>query len=179
MAFSRSSVACFIFSEDRSKILLVKRRDVPVWVVPGGGIELSDESVEQAAKREAEEETGYTLKLIAKKGEFLPKNRLTNHTFAFEFKILSGTAQINEETQDIAFFDINHLPYYLPPPYPDWIRVVHEASEPFIKKTENVTYFAFLKFLFKHPLLVARFVLSRCGLPINSRFPKDHKPAAK
>ena len=27
------------YSEDRKEILLIKRRDVPVWVLPGGGID--------------------------------------------------------------------------------------------------------------------------------------------
>ena len=27
------------FDKDKRKIVLVKRRDIPIWVIPGGGIE--------------------------------------------------------------------------------------------------------------------------------------------
>jgi 8-oxo-dGTP pyrophosphatase MutT (NUDIX family) len=40
------SVACILFNN--SKILLIKRRDIPVWVLPGGGID-QGESPETAA----------------------------------------------------------------------------------------------------------------------------------
>jgi len=179
MSFSKSSVASFIFSDDNSKILLVKRRDVPVWVVPGGGIDPL-ESEEDAAIREGEEETGYQLKSVCKIGEYLPKNKLTNHTFAFKLKITGGEAKLNDEIQDIAFFDVNALPYHLPPPYADWINDALVEKDPFVKVTQSVNYASFIKFLLKHPILVCRFLLSRCGLAINSRnFSKHHKPASK
>ena len=49
------TVLASIFSENRKKILLVKRRDVPVWVLPGGGVE-ENENEEDAILREAKEE---------------------------------------------------------------------------------------------------------------------------
>jgi len=40
-----------VFGRSLNEILLVKRRDVPVWVVPGGGIE-KNETPEDAVVRE-------------------------------------------------------------------------------------------------------------------------------
>ena len=54
------SVVGILFSKDQKEVLLIKRRDVPVWVLPGGGIEKS-ESLEEAIIREVLEETGWVV----------------------------------------------------------------------------------------------------------------------
>ncbi|NBO24836.1 MAG: NUDIX hydrolase, partial [Chlamydiae bacterium] len=51
------AVAIFLLSPCKEKVLLIKRRDVPVFALPGGGVE-SNESAEEAAIREMGEETG-------------------------------------------------------------------------------------------------------------------------
>lgn len=51
---------------DGDEILLVRRRyepDVGLWTVPGGVVELGEE-VEEAARREVEEETGVKVELL-------------------------------------------------------------------------------------------------------------------
>ena len=42
------------------KVILVKRRDCPVWVLPGGKID-DGETPEEAIIRETKEETGYDV----------------------------------------------------------------------------------------------------------------------
>ena len=44
------SIAAAVFSSDLQSILLIQRRDVPVWVLPGGGIE-PNETAEEAIVR--------------------------------------------------------------------------------------------------------------------------------
>lgn len=46
-------------------ILLVKRKDVPLWDLPGGRAE-QDETVEECAIRETYEETGYIIDISYK-----------------------------------------------------------------------------------------------------------------
>ena len=46
---------CVIFNEDQTQVLLTKRFDFPVWVLPGGGIE-PNESIEDGLKREIKED---------------------------------------------------------------------------------------------------------------------------
>lgn len=157
-----SVIGCIFLSES---VLLVKRRDVPVWVLPGGGIE-KNESPEEAIVREIKEETGYSVKIIKKVGEYTPLNRLTRFTHLFECSIISGKSEVNDECQEIKFFPLKNLPI-MPLPYEDWIKDAL-ANLPLIKKSLNqVTYFQLFKNLLFHPILVIRFLLSRLGLRIN------------
>lgn len=55
-------VVSLVFNKKGNKILLVKRRDYPIWVMPGGGIE-NDETLEKAVVRETFEESGFNVKL--------------------------------------------------------------------------------------------------------------------
>lgn len=168
MSFSKESVAICIFNKERDQVLLVKRRDVPVWVLPGGGID-EGESPQQAALRETHEETGYTVEITKKIAEYTPVNRLTFYTHLYECQILSGTAHTNDEICDIRFFSVDALPYYLPPPYPMWIHEALHYTALIKKPIEGVNYKTLLTFLFKHPVLVLRFLLSRIGLSINTK----------
>ena len=77
MEIKDQSVTAVIFTKDRKKTLLIKRRDVPVWVLPGGGIE-KNESIETAIVREIYEESGYRVKITKKIGEYIPINKLSN-----------------------------------------------------------------------------------------------------
>ena len=47
---------------EAGKVLLIKRRDFGVWLLPGGGID-AGESAAEAAVREAQEETGLEVEL--------------------------------------------------------------------------------------------------------------------
>lgn len=168
MVKNNQTVIGCIFSEDRKKVLLIKRRDVPVWTLPGGGIE-ENESLEEAITREILEETGYKTKILKKVGEYLPINRLSRYTHLYESKILSGGSKISDETKDIFFFDINNLPKLIPPPYLEWIQDSLKNEKKIVKKElKSVNYFSLIKNFFLHPILVFRFLLSKIGLTINT-----------
>ncbi|MCF7806875.1 MAG: NUDIX hydrolase, partial [Simkaniaceae bacterium] len=107
MSYSNHSVASLIFNPDKTEILLIKRRDVPVWALPGGGID-QGESPEIAAIRETLEETGYHVDITRKTAEYSPINGLTRNTHVFECTIKKGLPTINDEIQDIRFFPIQN-----------------------------------------------------------------------
>ncbi len=160
------SVAGIIFSSDRSSVLLIRRRDVPVWVLPGGGID-SGETSEDAVVREILEETGFTVKAERLVGDYIPINRLSKRTHLFECSVLSGEPILSSETSGIRFFPLSKLPP-LPPPYPDWIRDAELHLPPVQKEITSASYQALIKNFILHPILVIRFILARLGLTINS-----------
>jgi len=161
MANHRQSVAGIIFTQDSSKVLLIKRMDVPVWVLPGGGVE-PGESLSQAVIRELLEETGFHVEIKRKVGEFHPKNKLTQLTHLYECTIIGGSAMTGDETADIQYFPVSNLPRLMPPPYQEWIAdsLLH-ADKPLIKTTHSVTYLTLIQKTLKHPLLVLKYFFNK------------------
>jgi ADP-ribose pyrophosphatase YjhB (NUDIX family) len=164
------SVAGIVFSPDRTSVLLVKRRDVPVWVLPGGGID-AGEWPEQAVVREILEESGFTVKAQRLVGDYIPINRLSKRTHLYECTLLKGEAKVSAETRDVHFFPLSALPP-LPPPYLDWIQDAVKQLPPIQKKISSVSYLSLIKNLILHPILVLRFLLARAGCSVNT---KDRK----
>lgn len=169
----KSSVAGVIFNEDRSKVLLIKRRDVSIWVLPGGGVDLG-ESPEQAIVREFSEETGLTVRIKRQVALYTPINRLSNHSYLFECEIVAGQLTTGDETQGIDFFSFNSLPSPLFFLHQEWIEDARQNSTVVIQKPlSQVTYYNLLKYFLSHPLQVIRIFLSRCGIPINTNSPSS------
>lgn len=163
----KQAVSGIIFCSERKKILLIKRRDIPVWVLPGGGIE-AQETPEEAVVREVYEETGLSVQIVRKVAEYLPVNKLTQLTHLFECSIVQGDLQTGNETKEIGFFLLSNLPL-LPPPYLSWIQDTLSHQECVIqKKIEGVSYFVLCKFLCLHPILVTRYLLTKIGIHINT-----------
>lgn len=162
------AVICILFSFDRKHVLLTKRRDIPVWVLPGGGIE-PGEAPEAAACREASEETGFKVKISRKIAVYSPVNRLSKITHFYEVIPLSGTPSIGQETQAIEFFPIETLPKLIPPPHVHWIAdACLNLKETLYKPIEGTSYWMLLKLLVVHPILIIRFLLTKVGIHINS-----------
>ncbi|HSX12538.1 MAG TPA: NUDIX hydrolase [Rhabdochlamydiaceae bacterium] len=164
----KQAVSTIIFNQERTEILLIKRRDIPVWVLPGGGLE-AGETPEKAAARETLEETGFTVAIQRKVAHYSPINRLTHFTHFFECAILSGNPTVGVETKEVRFFPLNNLPKQLAPPYPDWIGdAMANHNTVLEKKIESSSYWNLVKLLIKHPHLVCRFLLTKAGIHFNS-----------
>ncbi|HLB52853.1 MAG TPA: NUDIX domain-containing protein [Chlamydiales bacterium] len=160
------SVAGLLFSPDRTEVLLVERRDVPVWVLPGGGVE-KGEDPQYSIVREFLEETGLKVEVDRLIGCYHPINRLTKTTHLYECRRIEGELSLSEETRNIAFFPLQGLPKLLPPPYRDWIEDGFLYHPPIEKKLDSITYLSLVKYFLSHPLLTSRFLLARLGIPMN------------
>ncbi|CAN2254047.1 putative NTP pyrophosphohydrolase [Bacillus subtilis] len=106
--------AFVIVSNEKRQILLVKRKDVPLWDLPGGRVD-AGETAEAAAVREVLEETGYTAALSAKIGVYQrPKFQDEQHVFAGN--ITGGQAIVNGmETAGLKWFSPQRLPFFMVP----------------------------------------------------------------
>ncbi|HQV68799.1 MAG TPA: NUDIX domain-containing protein [Thermoflexales bacterium] len=106
------SVAMLILSEDKRKLLLQKREDFRVWGAPGGGME-QGETPEQAAIREAFEETGFITQIDGLLGDYT-YNRpgKTNDTQrVFIGRVIGGKAADHGwESVAVDWFDVEQLP---------------------------------------------------------------------
>lgn len=164
----KQAITTIIFNRKRTEILLIKRRDIPVWVLPGGGLE-PHETPENGAIRETLEETGFHVVIKRKVAEYTPINRLTHFTHFYECQIISGDPATGPETKEIHFFPLNELPKNLAPPYSDWIADAVENQPVMMeKKIKSSSYWNLIKLLMQHPLLVGRFLLTKAGIHINS-----------
>lgn len=140
---------------------------MPVWVLPGGGID-PNETPENAIVREILEETGFHVKICRLAGVYMPINRLAHTTHLYECKINAGKPTLSNETKGVRFFPLNALPP-MPVPYGEWILDALAIQPTIHKRLSSVNYWNLFKNLLLHPLLVGRFLLSRLGLPINSK----------
>ncbi len=157
-----------IFNHDKTEVLLTKRRDVPLWVLPGGGIE-TEETPEVAVLREVFEETGLTVNIERKSGEYYPINRLTSQTYLFECRVVKGLMRLSNETSNINFFPLAHLPRPLFELHKLWLNDCFKEPKKTVRKPiAEVTYTNVFFYFLKHPLIVIRLFLARFGLPINS-----------
>jgi 8-oxo-dGTP diphosphatase len=165
----RNAAIAIIFNSDKSQILLVKRRDVPTWVLPGGGID-EGEAPAMAAVREAFEETGMSVKVVRQVAEYSPVNRLASQTYTFECGVLEGELVKGSETRDVRFFSLVDLPdsfFYI---HRDWLQdALKKAPEIIHRPLSNVTYWAVIKYFCRHPSHVVRMIFSRLGFPLNTK----------
>lgn len=143
------------------KIVLTKRSDTPIWVLPGGGID-NGETPEMAILRELKEETGLDVSIKYKCAEYQPANSLTATTHVFECSVADGHLQLSDETVDIGSFD----PAMLPSPFfmlhKAWLKDWQEAQGKLVcKKITEINYFAILKFFLAHPLILLKFVYNK------------------
>jgi len=102
------AVDIVIVFPDKS-FVLIKRRNPPFegyWAIPGGFVEYG-ETVEEAAIREAEEETGLKVELLKLVGVYSKPDRdPRGHvvSIAFLAKPIGGELRISSETEDVKLF---------------------------------------------------------------------------
>lgn len=164
-----SAAIGIIFNNDRTEVLILKRNDVPVWVLPGGGID-PGETPEDAVLREIHEETGLQVQIHKKVGEYTPINKLAHQTYVFECKTIGGQLSTGPEALEIGYYPIKSLPRSFFFIHYDWLQdALKNVPEVIKRPLTRITYLELFKYFLKHPILVIRVILSRLGYPINKK----------
>jgi len=101
-----------IIIEMSEGIILVKRKNPPYgWAIPGGYIDYR-ESAEDAAIREAKEETGLDVKDLTQFHTYSnPDRDPRHHTISVVFTAKAhGTPRANDDAADISIFTKDNMP---------------------------------------------------------------------
>lgn len=124
--FTKAGVGVMI-PDNQGRILLERRSDNGRWGVPGGKID-PGETIEQAAVREAFEETGLKVAVVRMIGVYSDPadGRIVTYDdngdvaqlidVAVEARIESGELRISEESLELRFFGPDEIPDDLVPP---------------------------------------------------------------
>ncbi|MEM2108711.1 MAG: NUDIX hydrolase [Candidatus Bathyarchaeia archaeon] len=112
----RTTTAIIPFTPN--KILLIKRRTVPFrgfWALPGGRVDIG-ETVEQTIVREVKEETGLTVEIVKKIGDYHEQGvqdgiEYDYYPACFLVKVVGGEIKKQEsEIEEIKLFSLNDIP---------------------------------------------------------------------
>jgi len=119
------SAAGIVFDDTGTRVLLIQRRDNGRWEPPGGVVEL-DETIEDAVRREVEEETGARVEVERLTGVY--KN-MTRGIVALVFRchLTSEPVPQTDEARHVAWHDIGHVSEHMPQAYA--VRVLDALAD--------------------------------------------------
>jgi 8-oxo-dGTP diphosphatase len=110
-------VVVFAFDEEDLKVMLIQR-DLPPfvgqWALPGGFVRI-DETIDDAARRELQEETGLKgvfLEQLYTFGELNrdPRDRVVTVTYYALVNLAGHDVQASADARNAAWFSVNDLP---------------------------------------------------------------------
>ena len=112
MSYRNPTPTVDIIIHKDGKILLIKRKNPPFgWALPGGFVD-EGETVEQAAIREAKEETGLDVQLETLLYVYSdPRRDKRQHTLSIVFTASSnGTPVASDDATDLGYYSFKELP---------------------------------------------------------------------
>ncbi len=101
-----------VIIEIEGGIILIKRKNPPSgWAIPGGFVDYG-ESLEDAVRREAKEETGLEVKLIRQFHTYSdPKRDPRHHTISTIYiATASGEPKAGDDAKEVGIFNKDSLP---------------------------------------------------------------------
>jgi 8-oxo-dGTP diphosphatase len=106
------STVDIIIEEGQGVVLILRRNEPREWAIPGGFCDYG-EGLEQAAVREAREETGLEIELIEQFHTYSdPRRDPRQHTITTVYiaHAIGGTLRAQDDAQGIGVFTEVHLP---------------------------------------------------------------------
>lgn len=97
-----------IIFDDQNRVLLCHRKDYDLWNLPGGALE-AGEAPWEGVKREVKEETGLDVEVSKLTGVYGKQDK-NEIVFAFLCKVIDGEITLNDEADQIHYFDTDKLP---------------------------------------------------------------------
>jgi 8-oxo-dGTP diphosphatase len=124
-----------LIRDENKRILLVLRNDMPVWNLPGGGME-KDEAPWQCVVREVKEETGFDVEVVRLVGIY-SKPKHYDVVFTFECRISGGQITHNDEAADIQWFDFKDIPKNISPKHLERIEDLWKETPEVMMKIQT------------------------------------------
>ena len=118
--------------DEQNRVLLVHRRDMDMWNLPGGGVEPGELPTE-AAVRETREEAGLEVAIERLVGVYGKPDR-DDIVFAFLCRVIGGALAETDEADQYSYFALDDIPPNTPPRQ---IERIHDAigqSEPIFRR---------------------------------------------
>lgn len=155
-----AAIGIVLHPEKKDWVLWVKRRDLPIWVFPGGGIE-SAETPEEAVRREIYEEAGLSVRYAKKAATYLPVNRWMSTTHVFICHTEDFSTRLSEETSASCFFPISSPPEPHFPLHMEWLNETVHSNEVIERPLKEFSWKRVGCFLCKHPYILIKYLLLR------------------
>lgn len=106
-----------VVTDQRERIVMVRRRDNDLWALPGGGMDLG-ESIVQTAVREVKEETGLDVEVTGLVGIYTNPHHVMAYddgevrqqfSLCFTTRLLGGELAFDTESTDIAWIPTDQI----------------------------------------------------------------------
>ena len=152
-----------VITKNTNQVILVLRKDVPVWVLPGGGIDEA-ETPYDTAQRESWEETGAHLRDLVHAATYTASSTMSGTLFVFSAKLTRFEIpyQAKEEITAFRFFSKDSLPenlFFLHRTILE--EYFSDTRKPIERPLREVTWKTALLLFLKHPWYSLRYLATR------------------
>ncbi len=157
-----AAIAIVYDPQDSQRVLWVKRRDLNIWVLPGGGID-EGESPEDACLRELKEECSFEGTILRKAAKLLPTNALATITHLYICRPKESDFELKptEEAICSGFFPLQTPPSPHFPLHADWIQEIDYKKEYFERTITELSPLTLARYLLRHPVVSLQYLFRR------------------
>lgn len=135
-----------VIFDDKNSVLLCHRRDVDLWNLPGGMVELG-EAPWECVVREIREEVGLDV-IVDRLTGIYSKKQKNDLIFSFVCKKVGGVESLSDEADAVAYFSINELPKNLSPKHVERIMdAVQNKKQTYCKIQSDETGWSLIQHL--------------------------------